>query len=84
MQGGFKLKRLVLQKPFLLENAVHVNTFKIETKTFQIQIYVDDIFYRQHFGTIRCAWFCSLTYQKPQNEAFGRFELYSVKDRGSE
>ena len=59
---------------------MYVNRFKFETKTFQIEIKVQDIFESHHFGTVRCDWFCSLTYQNPHNEAFGRLEFYSVKE----
>ena len=59
-----------------------MNTFKNETKTFQIGIKVHDIFQSQHFGTIRCAWFCSLTYQESYDEALGHLELYLLKCRG--
>ena len=66
------------------ENAVRINTFKFETKTFQMDTKGHENFEKKLFCTVRCACFCSLTYLKPHNEALGRPELSLVKDRGSE
>ena len=82
-QAYLNAKDWSFKNPFCAKNTVHENGFKFETKTFRIGM-MHDIFEKQLFGAVTCAWFCSLTYQKPHNKAFGHLELYSVKDRESE
>jgi hypothetical protein len=60
---------------------VRVNTFKIKTKTFQIEIKESKKAGHQHFSTVRYLVLCSLTYSKSHDEAQGNLNLQLVKDR---
>ena len=46
------------------QNTVHVNTFKIKTKRFQLKLEVSENLGQKHFGTVRRSLFVSFKISK--------------------